>query len=80
MSTHLKTINRLTRKIKLLESMIEDHSRQDYYELNRRSTINALLELSLNAEKTDDFLFLVLELLFSVEPLSIEKKGAIFSL
>ena len=58
--------------------MIEDHSRQDYYESTRRSMINALLELSLKTNETDSFLFLVLELLFSVEPLSIEKKGAIF--
>ncbi len=78
MSTHLKTINRLTRKIKLLESMVEDRSRHDYYELTRRSTINGLLELSLRVEKTDDFLSLVLELLFSAESLSIDKKGAIF--
>jgi PAS domain S-box-containing protein len=78
MSTALKTINRLTRKIEILESMIEDRSRQAYYEATRRSTINALLELSLKADDIDNFLSQVLELLFSVEALSIDPKGAVF--
>ncbi len=78
MSTVHKTIDRLTRKIEILEAMIEDNSRQAYYETIRRSTVNTLLEVSLKANDIDSFFALVLDLLFSVETLNIEKKGAIF--
>ena len=73
-----KKINRLTRKMAVLESMIEDRSRDAYYEQLRRSIINALLEVSLREDNIDSFLSKTLELLFSMETLNIEKKGAIF--
>lgn len=73
-----KKINRLTRKIAVLESMIEDRSRQAYFEELRRTIINALLEVSLKEDDVDNFLAKTLDLLFSMETLRIEKKGAIF--
>ena len=73
-----KKINRLTRKMAVLESMIEDRSREAYYGELRRSIINALLEVSLREDDVDSFLSKTLGLLFSMETLNIEKKGAIF--
>ena len=73
-----KKIDRLTRKVSILEAMIEDRSRQAYYEELRRSIINALLQVSLREDDVDNFLAKALELFFSMETLRIEKKGAIF--
>lgn len=73
-----KKINRLARKVAALESMVEDRSRQTYYEELRRSIITAMLEVSLREDDVDNFLFQTLNLILSFEPLIIEKKGSIF--
>ncbi|MDH3392696.1 MAG: ATP-binding protein [Desulfobulbaceae bacterium] len=78
LETARKNIARLTRKVAILESMLEDHSRHTYYEELRRSIINALQEASLKQDDIDSFLSKTLDLLFSMETLRIEKKGAIF--
>lgn len=69
---------RLQRKVEILESMLEDHARQSYFDGIQRSIINAMLELSLRVKSMDDLLARTLEILLSIDMIPLANKGAIF--
>ncbi|MHB8811254.1 MAG: hybrid sensor histidine kinase/response regulator, partial [Desulfobulbaceae bacterium] len=80
-STPLTTgdkLSRLQRKVEILETMLEDHARQAYFDGIRRSIINAMLELSLRVNSMDDLLDRTLEILLSTDLIPLANKGAIF--
>ncbi len=78
--TALKKISRLGRKVKILETMIEDHSREAYSENVKRSIINSILELSLKTNNKTIFLQRLLDMLVNTDILQIKGKGAMFLL
>jgi len=73
-----KKISRLRHKVQILEEMLEDRSRDAYFESQRRSALNSILRLSLREPPLDDLLNAALEILLAVDFLNIENKGCIF--
>ncbi len=73
-----KKISRLKHKVQILEEMLEDRSRDAYFESQRRSALNSILRLSLREPPSDDLLNAALEILLAVDFLNIENKGCIF--
>ncbi len=77
MTKHAK-IERLTRKLHVLEGMLEDRSREAYQEAQQRAVMNSLLLLSLREPAIEMLLNSALEIIMAVDFLSIENKGCIF--
>ncbi len=73
-----KLIDRLGTKVRILEEMLEEYSREVYIEAQRRSAINRLLTLSLRAVSVDALLSGFLQTLLALDFLSIENQGAVF--
>ncbi len=71
-------IDRLRRKVRLLEEMFEQSSRQAFIDGQRRQLITSLLRLSLHAKNVDQLLQDTLSSLLSCNFLQIENWGAIF--
>ncbi len=71
-------IDRLERKVRILEEMFEQSSREAFIDSQRRSLINTLLGLSLHAKDLDLLLNDFLQTLLSCNFLQIERWGAIF--
>ncbi len=69
---------RLRRKVRLLEEMFEQSSRQSFIDSQRRQLITTLLELSLHAKSVEHLLQGTLDSLLSCNFLQIENWGAIF--
>ena len=73
-----RKIDRLRRKVRLLEEMFEQSSRRSFIDSQRRQLITTLLELSLHARSVDHLLEETLGALLSCNFLQIENWGAIF--
>ncbi len=71
-------LDRLRRKVRLLEEMFEQSSRRAFIDGQRRQLITTLLELSLHARSVDQLLQDTLTSLLSCNFLQIENWGAIF--
>ncbi|MCF6187247.1 MAG: hypothetical protein L3J49_07205, partial [Desulfobulbaceae bacterium] len=71
-------IDRLERKVRILEEMFEQSSRESFIDSQRRSLINSLLGLSPHANNLDTLLNDTLKTLLSFSFLQIENWGAIF--
>ena len=78
--TSQKRISRLNSKVAILEAMIEDHSREAYAEVVKRSIFNSILELSLKSNDKATFLQRILDMLVNTDILQIQRKGTIFLL
>ena len=78
MNRDSKQIDRLERKVRILEEMFEQSSREAFIDSQRRSLINSLLGLSLHANNLDTLLNDTLQTLLSCSFLQIENWGAIF--
>ncbi len=71
-------IDRLQRKVRILEEMFEQSSREAFIDNRRRALINSLLGLSLHAKDQDTLLNDALQALLSCNFLQIENWGAIY--
>lgn len=71
-------LSRLQHKVEILEAMLEDRTRQAYFDGIRRSIINAMLELSLRVNDMEDLLARTLEILLSIDLIPLANQGAIF--
>ncbi len=78
MGSDPRTIDRLRRKVRLLEEMFEQSNRRSFIDAQRRQLITSLLELSLHVQSVDHLLQGTLDSLLSCNFLQIENWGAIF--
>ena len=78
MDRQQKIVDRLTRKVAILEEMLEKSSRDSFVEAQQRNSLNALLHLSLLELPLADILGSSIDILLAQDFLNIENKGCIF--
>lgn len=69
---------RLQRKVEILETMLEDHARQAYFDKVKRTIINIMLEMSVRVNSIDDLLDRTMEILLAIDMIPLDQRGAIF--